>query len=724
MPDIEISNFFFKDNNDIIEFGGQVKLEDMKFKNDSIEGIVFKLLPSSEILNVRFMFDLQVVLNIGGTKIEFYYNEIDIPVGDHKTFKIDKPTLSISINPLFEFVVLEVSADFPFTLFEHKYDTKLSMVIDNVEVEVGLALQGDNDALPAPSILKGVHFDEIGFGMGVVFEPPGFVLGVQGDFHIGENNNNLVTIDDNKFALILELEEEVPNPLYISFYVPKFDLNTFVTVFTDVDFSIDLPVNFSDLSFVWNENPMEPLALPDGTMTTSGYQVSGYMDIFGLQFYTDIEIDMTKFTGSATMDPLNFGSLLKLSGDGKGVTMKIDGSGNPIKNNQIAKTAAEKNVIKNATTKTLIKAGGPEMQISTSGSPYFTLNANLSLFELVNERIDASISKSGISFELDYGAILTTKMSCVLKDYHNFSGNFTYGIDLDVPLPSIAGFSLGSIDLNTGCNVSLTITTSTSDVTLAVKGGFEFESESLSFGPFNADINIAKISDLITAIGDEVIKEAKDIFKDFITDAGKWAGYVKKEVIAGVKDVAQGLKDAFNKTSAEAATIMNTAGYTAAEIGSGLKTAYNFTANEVESALKGLGYTAGDISAALESAFKGIHVDISVFPPHADTSQHIDTPAGPHADSQVPPHGDASPHIDTPSGPHVDTHVPPHGDTHTFLGHVDTPSVHTDTRIPPHGDTSPHVDTPAGPHTDSHLPPHADTKPHVDTPGGHIDIQP
>lgn len=64
------------------------------------------------------------------------------------------------------------------------------------------------------------------------------------------------------------------------------------------------------------------------------------------------------------------------------------------------------------------------MSVSTSSSPYFTLDAAASLFGLVNDKIDAVIANDGISFEMDYGAILETKMACKLADYHNFQEPF------------------------------------------------------------------------------------------------------------------------------------------------------------------------------------------------------------------------------------------------------------------------------------------------------------
>jgi len=613
MPDITISDFFYRTENDIYEFGGKVTLQNMPYENDTIGKIIYGLLPADKELNVKVSFDLQVGLNMGGSKIEFFYRELDIPLGNGNGLRIKSPTIALTINPLFKFVIFEVSADFPFQLFEHTYDTILSMVIDNVEVEAGFAIKGDHNALPAPGIFQGIHFDEFGFGMGIMFEPPGFALGVMGKFHIGKGTA-VVGLDDDTFAIILDLEEEVPNPVYLSFYVPKFDFDTLVAVFTDINISIDFPVTFSDLSFVWNENPMEPLALPDGSMSKGGYAFSGYMDLFGLTFFTDIEIDMQKFTGIATMAPLNLGGILKLSGDGKEVTRKVDANGTIIKNNVVPKTDAERKAVKNATTKTLIAAGGPEMNISTLGSPYFTLDAQASILGLINQKIDARIDNGGIRFELDYGTVITSKMQCQLKTSGSFTGSFCYGPDLRIPLPE----PLGHIHLVDTINAAIGLTVSKSAIDFSVSGGFDFEGISMNLGTLNLDVNISGISDVITACGNHIIDDAASIFAALLKDIGKWAELAFKGIVSGVENIASGLQSYFKQSINDASKILYGIGMAADQAAKDLKTAYNATAGELATAmkfgfniegevmatmLKGLDYSADQIGGVLHSVF-------------------------------------------------------------------------------------------------------------------------
>ncbi len=602
IPDVTLSHVHCSETSEAVKVGGELNINNVTFA-DGVLAHILSFLPEPTI-NFAIEFIYNDGLSTGVTCLTFGLDEIEIPITKNKAFTIEKPTMLLTLNPLFKFVVFEIKATIPFNIFNSPtIDANIAMTIDNVEAEIGVELTGNSSTLLTPPGIKGLHFDSFGIGMGLIFEPAGFAIGLEGTFHIG--NQGQVALTDDKFAIICEMEDEVPNPLYLAFYVPKLDLSEVITLFTNTTVDIDIPVTFEQLSFRWAENPMEPVILPDGSLAPMGYGFSGYMDVFGLKFYGYLEIDMnTGVHGTITMNKLAFGELLTISGDGKGVTIK-EIKGNAVPNNTIPKTAADQKAIKEATTKQLITAGGPEMTISTSSSPYFTMDAKISLFDLINEKIDASINNSGIAFELDYGAVLQTKMSCVLKDYHNFSGNFSYGIDINVPLPTIAGFSLGSIHLDTACAVKFAISTSTAAIKFAIQGAFKFEGVHLHFGPFEAAIDISKITEVISAIGAYIVAHAKDIFADFIQEAQKWVGYVKDAVIHGVTDVAKGLKEAYNKTATETASIMNSVGYKATDIASGIGSAYNYSATQIAKAMEA-GFGATDQVVA--DAFKGIGI--------------------------------------------------------------------------------------------------------------------
>jgi hypothetical protein len=620
LPDIVLSRFYCTDTGDRIRLGGQLNLKDVHF-GDGVIDHVLSILPS-ETLRFTVAVDLQAGLAVGSTQLQCVFDTLSIPVGNGTSISFSQPTVLLSIMPLFKFVVFEIKAIIPFSLFGGpSFDATLAMTIDNVEAEIGVTLDGGTGTLLTPPGLKGLHFDQFGVGMGLFFEPPGFALGVQGKFHVGDGQQ-IVSLDDDAFAVVCALDADVPNPLYLSFYVPQLSLNQVVELFTNQSFSLDFPVDFSDLSFRWAENPMEPVTLPDGTLAPMGYGFSADMNLFGLDLYATLEMDLNNgLQGDAQLAPFSLGPVLSLTGNGTGVSIKVDASGNPIPNNTIPATAAAKKAIEQAKTKQLIPPGGAELHVSTSSSPYFTLDARLAFLGL-HDSIDVTIDKNGMSFTLDFGGIISGQMACVLQDYHNFSGRFAYGPDYDIPLPAIAGQSLGQIKLTAQIEAALGLSTSTSDVVFTAAGGFNFNGTNYQIGPFDLDIHIAALVDVLSAIEQWLVNNAETVFAQLISNAEAWAQAVYSNAIApaaqGAAYVVGVLKNSFGQTADQVGALLrgsnyplsdvagalnSTFGAPASTVASALTTAYGATANQAAAALQAAGYGASQIAGAMSTTF-------------------------------------------------------------------------------------------------------------------------
>jgi hypothetical protein len=601
-PDIEVSNFSCNTGDGYLLLKATVDLRDLPFESEAILKNVVGLLPDP-VVKVQLYFNYKPGLALGYTRLSLLFNDIDINTVNGKTLKIHQPTISIDINPLFKFVVFTLKGSIPFNVFKKDFDADLSMTIDNVEAHVGVVIKGDHASLPSPPVMPGVHFDDFGAGMGIFFEPPGFAIGIQGDFHIGDGANN-IALDDNKFAIVCRIEEEIPNPVYASFYVPKMDLNQVLEIFTNTKASIDFPVTFTNMSFKWAENPMEPITLPDGTLTDMSMGFSGAVDILSFGFYGDVEIGLDKgLTADIEMSPFSIKDVFQLSGDGKGVTIKVDQQGNPIKNNMVADTQALQQIIKNATDKQLVSAGGPVLRIRTFESPVLHLYGKVSLFDLVEYEILANIGKDGITFNLDYGALLSTKMSCTLDHFHNLQADFRFGVNKRISFPTIGGVSLGSIQLQALIQAHLDVSTTLSDVTIKAGGAFNFEGANLSFGDLPVDVHIKKITDLVTVMVNYIEQEAKTIFSHLLSDAQAWANKVKQGIISIANPVSDVLRIGWNKTAPEIASIMRNAGYAPSEIAVAIKNTFGLGVNEVMSAMRQAGYTAQEVASALRGVF-------------------------------------------------------------------------------------------------------------------------
>ncbi len=632
-PDIVVQKYRVEDQDGSLTFWAEIDFEKLPTAGLGPISYFTSLFGSGKVLfNIVFHYGFD--LGIFGTRLMLRFDDISIPLDGSTKLKVTKPTVSLDINPLFKFVVFGMKGTIPFDVFGQKFDALATFTLDNLEAAVGLVIQGDHASLPAPPQLRGLHFDEFGVGMGIFFEPPSYVVGLQGKFHIGEGKN-VVALDDDTFAIVLQIEEEVPNPLYGSFYVPKLDIDTVVALFTDTKTGLDVPVHFTDLSFVWAENPLEPVVLPDGTLSQGALGFSAGVDVLSFSFYGNVRLDLSGgLTADVEVAPISLGEIFKLSGDGKGVTIKVDAQGSPIKNNMIRDKIALKDALANAKDKTLVPPGGPVLQIQTTKAPFLHLDAKASLFELVDYGIEADIDKSGIRFELDYGSVLSEKMKVTLSDFHDFDGEFTFGINRTISLPHVGPISLGSLPLKATISTKLAIQTSTKNVTFTVGGGFDFEGLHFTIPDFTVDVHISKISDLLAAIGKEIEDEAKKIFGAILGDAAKWAGWVAGKIITGIDDmapvlkgafnrtlteataimkgaraaaevVAKGVKDAYPATSADVAKAMKAAGYAANEVGRGVKQAFNLTEDGLASAMKSAGFIASDVGGALKSVFGG-----------------------------------------------------------------------------------------------------------------------
>ena len=616
-PDIVVTNFTCNTQNDVLAIQATIDLDKLPAQSDDALKFFGSLFSVKQFL-IGVSFNYGFSAGVLGTRLSISLDAMHVPFGGSSKLTINKPTATIDINPLFKFVVFTVKGSIPFAIFGKTFEADVSMVIDNVEAEFGVVIKGDNTSLPAPPVMQGVHFDAFGVGIGIIFEPPGAAIGLQGQLHIGNPaTGTQVALSDDTFVVVCQLLEELPNPLYVSFYVPQMHLTDVLAVFTNATTPLDLPVTFTDLSFKWAENPMEPVALPDGSLSNMGYGFSAAANILGLSFYGDIEIDLTNgLTADIEMIPLSLGSIFSIGGDGTGVSIKVDANGNPIKNNQLPTKVEQQLALKNATMKQLVPPGGPILKLQTFASPFLHLNGSVNLFELVNQRLDADITSSGLKFEVSYGTPLTTTIDCTLSDFHNLAGAFSFGVNETISLPSVAGVSLGSFPLQTLVNAHFTLNTSLSDIVLKVGGGFDFEGITHTFGDFTADAHIQRVTDLLSSIISYIEQNAKDVFNDLINTGAVWASKVKQGVITTADSVASVLKNAYNQSAVQVASTMESVGYSAAQVAGelkqvfdpntvagALKNAFNSSEQDVAKAMQQAGYAGADVAGALKSAF-------------------------------------------------------------------------------------------------------------------------
>ncbi len=605
MPDITISHFSFTFINNQLKLGIYIDLSTLPYETKEVADNVKTLGYKDTTVKVTLQTNFQISLGIFGTRITIDFDDFKIPTGSSSSIAVTKPEAIIDINPTFKFVVFTLKGMIPFKVNNTKMDADISLTIDNEEAHVGAVIAGDGCSFPAPPVLKGLFFDEVGIGMGLFFKPPAFSFGLETKFHLGTpKSGNIIALDDDTAVMVFKTSGEIPVPVFISFYVPRMDINEIVELFTNVNPDLDSSIIFSNLSFKWCENIMDPVVLPDGSLASAGYAFSGNADVYAFQFYGDVSLDLEKgLTAEIEMSPINWKNVFQLTGSGKGKTIKVDSKGSPIKNNFIPTTQAEKDEVEKATETVITTAGGPLLIINTLSMPLLQINAKASLFELIEYDIIASIDKEGIKFELDYGVILTKKMICNLTNFHNFYGQFGYYIDKSIPLPIVNNVSLGSLQLKSDTSIHFSINTSTTDIVLGVGGQFDFEGFHFTFGDFNADISISKISDFISAIIDYLIKEAKTIFSAITDKAEEWAKVAGKGIVTGFDDAGKVMKNVYGKSKEEMVMILKDTGFVANDIAKGLKEGYGLASQVVASLLRNAGYEVSVIGGAIKNAW-------------------------------------------------------------------------------------------------------------------------
>ena len=575
LDDIEISNVITSTQNGMLDVWGELDMNKLKDRNQQFSNL--NTITKKKIL--LFHVDVSVM----GITLTCYFDTLSIPTANGHSLNITKPHVVLSINPMFKFVVIKVIGNMPFTVFGTKLNAIVSLVIDNIEANVGITLEGDKKPLPSPPGIKGLHFDSFGVEMGVFFKPVGLDLGLEGKFHIAQTGSKAVKIKDDNFGIVLNVEGEVPNPTYLSFYLSELSLDELVALFTNHTSKIPFPVTYSDLSFYWSE---EPIALPDGTLSPIGFGFSSGVDILGFKYYGQFRIDLTKgISADMTCAPISLGNIFNLKGDGKGVTIKVDNKGNPIKNNQV------KQITTGIKDKSLVPAGGPVLTMSMESSPYFHMDAELSFLDFVKEKIEATIGKSGVTFDLDFNAILEDKMQCTLKDYDNFSGKFTFGINKSINLPKLGPVSLGHLHLVTEMDATLAVSMKNDQLEMKVGGDFNFEGIKFTLPTFTLDANLKSLDDILKAIEEKIADEAATIFKSILGDAGKWAKWVGKKIIGSVSNAAKVLKKGYKEVASKVAPILHSMG---------------INANDAAKLMKGAGFASDQIAAGLNVAFKGL----------------------------------------------------------------------------------------------------------------------
>ncbi len=446
---------------------------------------------------------------------------VDIPTGASSDLRIGNAGLSFIFN---DGIIFQLFGDLSMHLGDQTVDVEPKLSISEEEIEFSVPITFEN-GWHSPMGIQGLTLDEIAFAMGINLLPaPGVNLGLQGQSHIGDQPR----ASDN-FAFVLEIVEEVPDPLLLSFYLEEVDIKTAFEVFVP-DEANTLPpivneINLTDVNFYWAESVV---IMPDGTVAQPGLRVSGNLELLGFSAHAALAIDQTSgIAGEFETSPVHFHNVLSVTGKGKGVYLNQ-------KNGKTLPVTIEPNKDNTGVSRVeVVPPGGPVFIFRTLSSPYLQMSIKVSFLDLVSEEIEALVANDGIyfKFEYDLAHLVKAEFDFTLSE-SGFIAHSDFGLHLKADLGpiKILGVDFGSIHLDTGFDIRVYIRVDADQFKFCINGDFEFEGARLSFPEISLSFAPKSLSELPEIIIKQIEDHLEEIFRDLFDSAAQLLKEGFKEV--------------------------------------------------------------------------------------------------------------------------------------------------------------------------------------------------
>lgn len=435
-----------------------------------------------------------------------------IPTGGSSDLTIANARVEMAFPNPIEF---RVSGTLDFTLDHQPISVKPALLLTETEAEFTTDLQFGDGGWKSPMGIEGLTLDEVGFEMGVNFVPPGLNIGLQGASHIGVESPKA-----DRFAFVLEMVEELPDPLLLSFQLAEISVDEAMRVFVPGVDASGLPqfirdIRFTDVAFYWADSVVP---LPDGTVAKPGTRFRGNVQAFNAAAHGEISIDTTGISGEIMLSPIHLGSVISVTGAGTGVYLyERDG--------QIVVPQVQPDPdAPPATRVAIVEPGGAVAQFRTQQSPWLYASIDVVLFDAASAAVEAIVGAEGVHFKLVMAIsdAVSAELDCNASK-SSFKAHAQFGLHLKAELGPvvIAGVDFGSIDLDSGFDLEMTLEISADEFLLQLGGDFEFEGARLTFPTLKLNFAPASLTELPGRLIGHLQDNVETVFADLFDEAGK-----------------------------------------------------------------------------------------------------------------------------------------------------------------------------------------------------------
>lgn len=480
----------------------------------------------------------------------------------------------IQLNPDPFAVMIAGSVLIPFN--EVTLEASGALALSDNEMEALFRVKAQQDgkaaALPMPFGLRGVTLDEVDIEVGSVIEPPSVDLGIEGKFNIVGQ-----PVDANDFTIVLALEGEVPDPIYLATHIQSLTVADAIAAETGEAIS-GLPdlitaIKAEDVSMYWSQS--SGTVLPDGTVASEGFGFNGVVEIGSFAAHARLAVSATTgVVGDAELAPIDW-SVVKLTGNGQGVTVKQAKIGGewqvvtrpPIDEHGTAMETRDHQVI---------PPGGATVAISTRSSPYIDVSAKVTLFDLISSDVEIEVSNDGFTYmqREDAGGVFHSEFDCTISK-SGFAAQSEFDIDIkgNIGPIKILGIDFGTLSLDVGFHTKLDFKVDASGFTMAVAGSFEFEGLSLTMPDLTIHESFSSFAELPDKILQQIEDNADEIFAELFDAAKRLLEAAEKEVEAIASAVADEARQIASDVEDAAKQVGAAAEATVAAIGQGAEEA-------------------------------------------------------------------------------------------------------------------------------------------------------